>query len=203
MRTRAWLLGGIVLFFVVFNGMQGSFAAPAGPKDQIRSSVDEVLSVLRDAGLASPEKKTIRRDRIMAIVRSRFDFEEMARRALASNWKGHTPSEQERFVDLFTKLIKISYVGKIEQYNDQEIVYKKEQLQGDKADVESAILHNGSEIPLHYRMRLSGEKWMVYDVNIEGVSLVGNYRAQFSSILAKDNFAELINKMEEKIQKEE
>ncbi|MEW6218632.1 MAG: ABC transporter substrate-binding protein [Thermodesulfobacteriota bacterium] len=196
---RRHTLGVAILVLVALGLACRGWATVSTPTAQVRASVDQVLGLLTAPELAAPEQRETRRDRIMAVVQSRFDFRDMAQRALARHWRDRSPAEQDHFVDLFGRLLKSSYVGKIEAYTDQTIVYEQETMTGEKAVVESAILNKGIKIPLHYRLKLAGDQWLVYDVVIEGVSLVSNYRSQFAQILERESFAELVRRLEERV----
>lgn len=173
-------------------------AAVPGPQEQVKSSIDAILVLLKDQRLKQPDMVQERRDKIFAVVDIRFDFQQMAERALARHWKDLKSDEQKRFTDLFAKLVVCRYISRIESYTDETVDYQKELVQGDKARVYTAILKNGA-IPITYSMKLTGDKWLVYDVMVEGVSLVANYRSEFEAILNKQDFASLLGKVQEKI----
>ncbi len=184
----------------ILTGLCGpGFALAGEPLVQLKASVDEAVAILRDPELKRPEMKGAKKERLVAIVNNRFDFLEMSRRTLARHWQGLSPDDQDRFVDLFARLLEGVYIAKIDKYNDQDILYKRETIQGERADVQSGVLYNGVEVPIDYKMRNKGNKWRVYDVTVEGVSLVANYRSQFESELAKGTFADLVKKIEEKV----
>ena len=177
------------------------FVAPrawAGvPTDQLRGQIDLVIKTVEDPGLRSkaPERRTA----IRKIANETFDFQEMARRALARHWQPRTPAEREEFVRLFADLLERAYVSKIENYCGEKIAYN-----GDTIDVESAmvktkiITKQGTDIPVDYRMLRRGERWLVYDVVIEGVSLINNYRTQFNKIIQTSSYQSLIERMKNK-----
>lgn len=173
-------------------------AAVQGPQEQVRGSIDAVLVLLKDEQLKRPEMLKERRDQIFKVVDLRFDFEQMAERSLARHWKGLSGDEQQRFTDLFAKLVVCRYISRIESYTDETVDYQKEMVQGDKARVYTAILKNGA-IPITYSMKLAGDKWLVYDVMVEGVSLVANYRSEFEAILNKQDFAALLDRVQAKL----
>jgi phospholipid transport system substrate-binding protein len=171
--------------------------ADAGaPTDQLRSQVDRVLKLLEDPALQAPDKARERRVAVRKVADEIFDFGETARRALGRHWAARTPEERDEFVRLFGDLLERSYISKIELYGGEKIQYV-----GDKADVDTAIVQSklltkaGSEVPIDYRMLKKGERWLVYDVVIEGVSLVANYRTQFNKIIQTSSYQELVKKM--------
>ena len=169
------------------------------PTEQVRQTADRVLSVLQDSRLKSADKQKERRDQIRQIVASRFDFAEMAKRSLGSNWQKVNNDEQRQFVELFTELLEKSYVDQIESYDGEKIVYGRENVSQDQADVDTKILtKKGEQISINYKLRAAGNDWKVYDVVIENISLVNNFRAQFNRILANASFAELLKKLQSK-----
>jgi len=175
-------------------------AAWAGPAtDQVKASVDRVLKLVQDPELKKPQNGEKRRAQIREVARGLFDFEEMGKRALARHYAARTPEQRKRFGELFTDLLENSYVSKIEAYSGEKIVYLPEQADGDTVTVRSKIVtQRGTEIPLDYRLQKKGDRWEAYDVSIEGVSLVANYRAQFNKIITQSSYEELVKKMEQK-----
>lgn len=177
-------------------------AAPgwAGPAtDTVRTAVDRVLQILQDPDLKKPAATDRRRAQMREVARGFFDFEEMARRALARHWAARTPEERKRFTELFADLLEASYVGKIESYGGEKILYLGEQADGDLVTVRSKIVTlRGTEIPVDYRLHKTRDGLWVYDVVIEGVSLIGNYRTQFNKIITQSSYEELVKKMEQK-----
>lgn len=177
------------------------FAVEVEPVIFIKEGVDQIISILQDPKFSSPSMKTERRNKVYAIVEQKFDFREMSMRTLARHWKERNPEEQERFTSLFRQVLENTYITKIENYSGEKVLFKKHELQGDKALVYSDLIRNNVETPVNYKLKNSGGRWAVYDVEVEGVSLVNNYRTQFASILDKENFAALLSKLEEKVRK--
>ena len=172
-------------------------AAQAGvPTDQLKTHVDEVLKVLENPALRTPDKADERRDVIRKVANQIFDFEETAKRALGPHWAARTPAERKEFVGLFTDLLERSYVSRIEQYGGEKVTYAGDQVTGDQALVKTRILSKtGTEIPVDYRMHKLADGWRVYDVNIEGVSLVSNYRTQFNKIVQTESYTALVDRL--------
>jgi phospholipid transport system substrate-binding protein len=169
------------------------------PTDQVRQTADRVLSVLQDSRLKSADKQQERRAQIRQIIGNRFDFGEMAKRSLGSNWQKVNNDDQQQFVELFTELLEKSYADQIESYNGEKIVYGRENVSQDQADVDTKIVtKKGEEISVNYKLRSAGGDWKVYDVVIENISIVNNFRSQFNRILAKASFAELLKKLQSK-----
>lgn len=172
--------------------------AGVGPMEQLRPTLSKLTSVLADPELRGEAKKIERRAKIMDSIKAGFDFREMCKRILGRTWNSISPAEQQRFTELMTKLLENVYIGKLENYSGQTIGYISERVKGERAQVSTLIEDNGMQIPVHYIMALDGEKWMVYDINIEGVSLVRNYMEQFKSILRTKKFEGLIQVIEDK-----
>jgi phospholipid transport system substrate-binding protein len=172
--------------------------AVQGPMEQLRPTLSKLTSVLTDPALKGDEWKVERRARIMNSIKQGFDFTEMCQRILGGTWNDISPDQRIQFTELMTKLLENVYIGKLETYSGQTIGYVSERVKGQRAQVSTLIEDNGLEIPVHYIMALENEKWMVYDINIEGVSLVRNYMQQFKSILRTEKFEGLIKVLEEK-----
>jgi len=169
------------------------------PTEQVRQTADQVLSVLQDSRLKSADKQKERREQIRQIIGSRFDFGEMAKRSLGSNWQKGNNDEQRQFVQLFTELLEKSYSDQIESYDGEKIVYGRENINQDQADVDTKIVtKKGEQISVNYKLRSAGNDWKVYDVVIENISLVNNFRSQFNRVLANASFAELLKKLQSK-----
>lgn len=192
----------VCTFFVVclvWTALAGpAFALATGPTDQLRPTLAKLTGLLADPALKGEAHKKERREQIMASIKVGFDFKEMSRRILGQTWNEITAAEQDHFTELMTKLLENVYVGKLEGYSGQTIGYIGERVKGDRAQVSTVIENAGQQIPVHYIMTQKSEKWMVYDINIEGVSLVRNYMEQFKSILRTEKLAGLIKVLEEK-----
>ena len=173
--------------------------ALASATDDVKRVVDEVVRIVGDPELKKPRNEPQRRQALRTSIGGIFDFQEMAQRSLATHWKARTPAERKEFVSLFQTLLENSYSGKIESYRNEKIVYLKETVDGQHAEVRSkVIVPKGDEYALDYRLSQKGGKWMVYDVVIEGVSLVSNYRGQFNRIINGQGYPELVKKLRTK-----
>lgn len=171
-------------------------AAAAEPTQQLRVHIDRVLKVLEDPTLKPPEKVKERRAAMRGVANHIFDFTETSKRALGRHWAARTPAEREQFVQLFADVLERSYISKVELYGGETIEYAGETVDGDQAAVNTRIVtRQGLQVPIQYRMQRKGERWLVYDVVIEGVSLVANYRSQFYKIIQTSSFEELVKKM--------
>jgi phospholipid transport system substrate-binding protein len=171
----------------------------ADPIDLMKRNSDRILKILKDPDLKGKSKEAEKRLLLRKIADERFDWEEMARRCLAIHWAERTPEERKEFVSLFADLLERSYMGKIEGYKDEKIVFQKQKIDGDYAVVESIILTQREvEVPINYRLRKKDSDWLIYDVSIEGVSLVNNYRTQFNNIITSSSYQELVKRMKTK-----
>ena len=169
------------------------------PTDQIKATVDKALVVLKDPRFKPPAKQQERRDQLKQILFGRFDFAEMAKRSLGPDWRRRTPQEQEDFVRLFTDVLERAYADIIESYSNEKIVYVHEKVDGSYADVYSKIVTaKGEEYTINYKAQLAGSDWKVYDVVAENVSLVNNYRSQFTRVISKSSYEELVRRLKDK-----
>jgi phospholipid transport system substrate-binding protein len=176
---------------------RGAHAGP--PTEQLKGGVDRVLAILQDPGLKLPAKADERRHKIRAVANEVFDWQETGKRALARHWQGRSPQEREEFSRLFADLLERSYVGKIEAYSGEKIVYGEEMLEGEQATVRTKLVtKNGTQIPIDYQMQRIEDRWRVYDVKIENVGLVANYRSQFNRIIQQSGYADLVNRLKTK-----
>lgn len=178
-------------------------AAPAAEAatvtEGLKSVVDQVLLVVADPQFK--EDKKARRAKIREIINPKFNYLEMGKRSLAKNWRKLSPAEKEEFVNLFAKLLENSYASKIESYKDEQINYVSEVVKGKYAMVKTEVIRKNDKFGVDYKLLKKGDDWKIYDFIIEGVSMVRNYRSQFSKIIHKDSFAKLMEKLSEKVQK--
>lgn len=183
----------------------GAMAAPAvGPREVVQSAVDRVISTLqradRDAGDSTPSRRLAleqRRVDVRRIAAELFDFDEISRRALSRHWAARNAAEQAEFVRLFTDLLERTYIGRIESYAGEKIVYTGEVLDGPYATVRSKVVttRRNADTPLDYRLHLREGRWKVFDVLIDHVSFVATYRSEFSRILQRESYASLVERL--------
>ena len=168
----------------------------AGPAtDQLKGAVEGVVKVLGEPGA----REVDRRVAVRKIANDIFDFVELARRALGRHWQPLTDAQREEFTALFSDLIERSYIAKLELYGGERIAYASERVDGDVATVATRIItKNRTEVPIDYRLLRKGDRWLVYDVSIEGVSLVASYRTQFNKIIQTASYTELVQKLKAK-----
>ncbi len=194
-RVRAFAVAVACVVTVLSAGRAG-----AGPAtDQLRGAVDRVLKIVEDPSLKGDGRTTERRAAVRQVAQEIFDFQEMARRSLGRHWQTLNEKQREEFTALFSDLLERSYVSRIEQYGGERISYVNERVDGDTAGVLTKITtKGGTEVPIEYRTLKKGDRWFVYDVLIEGVSLVSNYRTQFNKILQTSNYNDLIQRLRAK-----
>jgi len=172
---------------------------PLTPTDQVRGTVNEITTILKNPALKTDAKKKDRRDLLRKAIYARFDFTEMARRSLGAEWRNRSTKEQEEFTQLFTDLLERAYLEQIESYTNERFVYGKETIDNDFAEVQSKIVTaKGEEYALNYRLRQAGKEWKIYDVVVENISLVNNYRSQFNRIISNQSYDELLRRLRDK-----
>jgi phospholipid transport system substrate-binding protein len=199
MRARNSLVTILTLLLFLAAPLSGLAVAAGVPTEQIKATVDKALLVLRDPHLKPAEKTKERRDQLKQILFARFDFTEMAKRALGASWRRRTPNEQEEFVRLFSDVLEHAYAETIESYTDEKIVYVGERLDGSYADVNSKILtRKGEEFSISYRAHLVDGEWRVYDIIVENISMVNNFRSQFNRVISNSSYEELIRRLKDK-----
>jgi len=181
-----------------------SLALGIQPMDVVKGPMNEVLELLKSPEYKEVSKRDFQREKIWEIIRRVFDFNEMAKRALARNWKSFSPEQQKEFSELFAEFLGNTYIDKIQGgFQDEKVVYLKQEMKSrNKAFVKTKIVRESMEIPVGYNLKILNGTWKVYDVNIEGVSLVKNYRSQFRKILMRKSPAHLINRLKKKIEKQ-
>ena len=185
-----------VLVGIMWIGASAVSAQTKGPKAEVQSAVDEVLALLNNQGIDSAQRRELLRDALVP----HFDVKGMSRSTLAKNWKKATPQEQERFVELFQKLLGDVYITAMEEYAGETVRYGKERVEGKRASVETFIVRSGSgEIPVNYRLRVRSGRWLAYDVTVEGVSIISNYRGSFNSIVRKKGISGLLEQLDKKV----
>jgi phospholipid transport system substrate-binding protein len=176
-----------------------SAAAAGPPTDQLRAHVEQILKILDDPAMRQDARERERRAAIRRIADELFDFGEISRRSLGRHWQQRTPVERQEFTQLFTDLLERSYVSKIEGYSGERIAFVGELLDGEQGTVRTRIVSKqGVETPVDYRVFQQGGRWRAYDVSIEGVSLVANYRSQFNSLIQRQSYAGLVKALRAK-----
>lgn len=182
----------LVLFFAL-PWVQNAWAGP--PTDQLRDGVERVVAILKNPALRGETNINERNDAVNRVADEIFDFGETAKRALGQHWAKRTPAEQEEFVHLFTELLQHTYLSKVDQYNT-EMTFQDDVVDGTQAVVRTTLLlAKGGGMSLDYRMHYSRNRWQVYDVSINGISLLASYRSQFNKILTTDSYQGLVARL--------
>ena len=190
-RCIILLVVGMLLFPVT--------ARAGTPLETVKGHVNNVLDVLRDSSLKGESSKKIKKDKIRSLSEKMFDYAELSRRTLGRNWTKFGAGQQEEFIDLYKSILEGAYIDRIMSYSDEKVLFNKEdQLTEKTAEVQTTIVTKKADIPIFYRVILKGGEWRVYDVIIEGVSLVSNYRSQFSQILANKSPEGLLETLRKK-----
>jgi phospholipid transport system substrate-binding protein len=167
------------------------------PTGRVKDSVQKVISILKDKSL----KRENRWDKIGIVINDSFDFRSMSQSVLATNWKKASPEERQQFVVFFSQYLEDTYRTKIEAYTNQKVDYVGETIRGKKAVVETMIITDSTEIPVNYKLKNNDGTWFAYDVVIEGVSLVNNYRSTFAAIVKNDGMDGLLIDIQSRINK--
>jgi phospholipid transport system substrate-binding protein len=199
-----WVVVGALLSSLLLVSSP-RLASAGEPQEKVRETVDAVLAVLQDKSLQGPENTEKRREKMRQAVFQRFGFEEMSQRALGPHWQKRTPAEKKEFTALFGELLERSYINKIESYTgEQKVLYTKETIDKDGyASVRTEIvIKRDANVEVEYRLFRREGNWQVYDVVIEGVSLVNNYRTQFNNIVSQESYDALMKKLKLKLEQE-
>ena len=192
--TRGWTM---FLLSAVWLSAVG-LATAGEPTDVVRQITDQVLKILEDPQFQAPNRHAERQERLHKIAEQVFDWQEMARRALAVHWRERTPQEQQEFVRLFRDLVEGTYINRLESsiQEKREIQYVGEQVDGSRAVVKTNVVtRRNQQVPIEYRLQKADGRWLIYDVLVEGISLVNNYRSQFNRIITSSSYNDLVQKM--------
>lgn len=181
---------------LILAGMAG-LAAAAAPTDAVKGTVDQVILLLSNPSLKDPGQKNRILQQVKQVVDRRFDYEEMAKRSLP-NWNQLSASQRREFVTLFSELLATSYADKIAKYSGEKVTYVGDKVDGDLSEVKTLLLRRNDRIPINYRL-INKSQWVIYDVIIEGVSLVNNYRSQFARVIGESSYAELVRRLQAKV----
>lgn len=194
MRKRLAILSILMVFVLAVPVYAGI------PLNTAQSAVNRVLEVLRDPKLKSPAAKEIKKEKLRVIYKDMFDEIEFSRRTLARNWNKFTPAQRAEFVNLFEQVLEKAYIDKILAYSNEKVnFYKETMISENQAEIQSRIITPSKEIPINYRMIRKGNQWKTYDVVVENVSLVQNYRTQFNDILASNTPEQLLEILRKKV----
>ena len=195
-RERLWLSFLVVVFAVILAWNPGLAVASQVTED-VKDTIDKVIEIVGREDLK--DNKEARREALREVIDQRFNYHQMVRRALAKNWKGRSDQERREFTGLFKKLLENSYASKLESYSDETINFTDEVIKGKYALVKTKVVRKASTIAVDYKLIDGGGVWKIYDFVIEGVSMVRNYRSQFSKIIRKDSYEGLVRKLTDKV----
>jgi phospholipid transport system substrate-binding protein len=189
-----------LLLFIALCGLSFGivWADEVTPTTELKPVLSDLTAVLSDESMKGTDHLEERRDKIMLLIKRGFDFREMSKRVLGKTWRQIDDQEKDNFTTLMTKLLENVYIGKLESYSGQQIEFVAEKVKGKRAQVTTLVENGNAKIPVHYIMRKTDSGWLVYDINIEGVSLVRNYQEQFKSILRKEDYKGLVKVLEDK-----
>ena len=193
-RKNIW---AYVLFAVSLFWVSGQVFAQSQITDDLKGTIDQVLKIVSDKGLQ--DNPALRREKLRQVIGLRFNYKQMVMRSLAKNYKARSDKEREEFTMLFKKLLENSYASKIENYQDETINYVGEMVKGKFAMVKTQIVRKDGVVDVDYKLLKENGQWLVYDFVIEGVSLIRNYRSQFSKIISTESYAALVSKLTKKI----
>jgi phospholipid transport system substrate-binding protein len=167
------------------------------PTDQLRTYTDQITKVLQNPGLSLPEKRAA----VRKLASEVFDTMETAQRVLGQHWQQRTPAEREEFAKLFANLLEQTYISRIDEYGGERLTYVSEQVTGDKAVVRARIITSkGTEVPVESRLLLKGDRWLIYDILIENLSLISNYRSQFDRVVRQSGYPELVKRLQTRVE---
>ncbi len=200
MQGRRWMImAGVLTWLLCLGGVSPAMAGQA--TESVRVTIDEVLKILNDKELKTPAKQEDRRQRLEKVVAARFDYSEMSRRSLGAQWNQLSDKEKQEFVDLFRTLLTNTYADRVETYSGEGVQYLNERTEKEYAEVRTKVLSGKTEIPMDYRLMNKSNDWHVYEVVVDGVSLVNNYRGQFSKILHTSSSPDLVDHLRKKSEK--
>jgi phospholipid transport system substrate-binding protein len=186
---------------IVLSWLVALAAVPQGsesPTEAVRGTVTRVISILEDPALKDPAKLIPRRLMLEEVIAGRFDYTEMSKRALAADWTPLTETQRTEFVELFKRFLSDRYAEKIEGYSGEQVRYLLERIEGTYAEVRTELRSDKTDIPMDYRLFLKEGRWHAYDIIVDGVSLVKNYRSQFQKIIRESSYEELVNKLRDR-----
>ena len=204
LRTKkSWMsqAGGVIVTCIALclaGTLSPSIATAVTATEAVKSSVEEVVGLLEDKELKQADRAMERRQRLQKIFNDRFSYEEMSKRSLGAYWKDLNETQRQQFVDLFRQLLARTYTGTIEGYSGERFQYLSEQNEGDYAEVRTKLISRKGEIPINYRLLSKTGEWQVYDIVVDGISMVSNYRAQFNKIIQTSSYGDLVQKLQDK-----
>jgi phospholipid transport system substrate-binding protein len=203
-EAKAWALAASLLLTVTYGVVPGAGEEQTeNPTEAVRATLTEVFHILEDPKLKNPDQQARRRHMLEETIARRFDYREMSKRALASHWNRLKDDQCTDFVDAFKSFLSDRYAGKIEGYSGEKVQYLSERLEGPYAEVRTKLISHKVEIPMDYRLINKDRRWYAYDIIVDGVSLVKNYRSEFDKIMRSESYEELIKRLRNRTVAEE
>jgi len=198
-NVRAQTLIGVLILGLTFFGFSSHLSAETGsPTEAMKGTIDQVLKILRDEALAAPERAQERLEILEDIIEQRFDYTEMGKRTLGRRWQQLNKAEREEFVVLFQRFLSKTYAGNVDSYSGGQVQYLKERRKGDFAEVQTVVTAEQSTLSIYYRLLKRSNTWKVYDVVMDGVSVVKNFQSQFGRIIESESVEGLLEKLRAK-----
>lgn len=188
----------VAVAFYLAGAFSTSIAAAATAMESVKSSVEQVVTLLEDKELKKIEHAMERRERLQQIFNQRFSYEEMSKRSLGAQWNNLNEAQRREFIDLFRQLLARTYTTTIEGYSGERFQYLSELNEGDYAEVRTKLISRKGEIPINYRLLSKAGEWQVYDIVVDGISMVSNYRAQFTKIIRGSSYEDLVKQLQTK-----
>jgi len=194
------MIAGLSVLLLIISSLA---AYAATPLDSAQANANRVIDVLKDPKLKPVSAKEIKKEKLRAIYRDMFDEIELSRRTLGRNWNKLNPAQRQEFVHLYEQVLEKAYIDRILSYTNEKIIFYKEiKLSDNQVEVQSKVIMSSKEIPIFYRMIMKDNIWKVYDVVVENVSLVQNYRSQFNDILAQNTPEQLLVILRKKVKEQ-
>ena len=198
-EPRAYaIIGALILGLTVFGFASHLSAETGSATEAMKGTIDQALKVLKDESLKAPERARERVEILEGIIGKRFDYQEMGKRTLGKHWRKLSEADRGEFVHLFQRFLSKTYAGNVDGYSGEQVQYLKERRKGDYAEVQTAVTSGKSTTAIYYRLLKSADTWKVYDVLIEDVSLVKNFRSQFGRIIEAESAKGLLEKLRAK-----
>jgi phospholipid transport system substrate-binding protein len=192
-----WLRRLVTMTLILHLALAVGPAAAGTPTEELKKTIDEFIDIMKNPALK--DQRLERRRLMKQVIDRRFDYEEMAKRCLGVHWQNLSPGQRSEFTRLFAELLERSYGDKFDTYHGEKVAYGGEELEGNYASVRTTVLRPNDKIPMNYSLIKESGRWMVYDVTIEGVSLVNNYRSQFQTIIRQSSYSGLVARLRTKV----
>ena len=197
MKRQRFFIHLVVVGLMIHLSMVSECFADSEVTSQLKDTIEKVIKIVQDEAL--DKDKQARRVALRKTIAERFNYRQMVMRSLAKNWDARSDQERQEFIALFKSLLENSYANKLEAYKDEEINYLDEMIKGKYALIKTEVVRKSSTIGVDYKLIQENGNWQVYDFVIEGVSMIRNYRSQFTKIIRRDSYEVLVQKLTEKI----